>query len=122
MGFSRDTEVDELPESLVGAQYGVWRLVRPRENSWKTSDSKSLWASLTDLQNAITMSKIPRFLYDIYSLAPWIFMTYTLTFAFLGINEALKLQLLNQLLEHVSASLFAVAEKAYFIISRLNEV
>ena len=88
-----------LPPSLVGTQMGVWQMV------WERSPGKS-WhyakPSLSDIKALLGGSYSFRFLADVYRLSPGLVILYTISFALLGINEALKLQFMNRIFEHVS--------------------
>lgn len=89
-----------LPPSLVGTQMGVWRIVEERNTgrSWNYQQKPTLSGF-----NPLLGESYPlRFLADVYRLSPALFVLYVITYVLLGVNDALKLQFMNRLFEHVS--------------------
>lgn len=108
---------DVLPPPLIGSQFGVWRLVKEREQRTKPKLSLPTRATLSILTQSISKSRIPRFLGDVYRLAPALYILYIAIVIFMGINEALKLYCLNTVFGHVRLQFYP----SYNFVNDLGE-
>ena len=92
-----------LPPSLVGAQLGVWHLVRERTTRQGWDFKLSSLPSAANMNNLVYDVATCRLVVDVYRMAPILFVLYATSFLLLGINSAFQLRFLNRLFESVSS-------------------